>query len=113
MARQHPPLRIFITDSFHGVCFALIFNKPFFCVNNSMRGSGRFHSLLNLLRLQDRLLPEDAEALPENAPLTMDYASVNELLEQKISQSREWLQQAFSGERDVSLEEYSRLTEKN
>ncbi|MFR4416404.1 MAG: hypothetical protein ACLT8E_02825 [Akkermansia sp.] len=41
--------------------------------------------------------PEDAEALPENVPLTMDYAPVNELLEQKISQSREWLQQAFSG----------------
>lgn len=52
------------------------------------------------------------EALPENVPLTMDYAPVNELLEQKISQSREWLQQAFSGERDATLEEYSRLTEK-
>lgn len=103
----------FITDSFHGVCFALIFNKPFLCINNPMRGSGRFHSLLNLLRLQDRMLPEDAEALPENVPLTMDYAPVNELLEQKISQSREWLQQAFSGERDATLEEYSRLTEKN
>ena len=77
-----------------------------------MRGSGRFHSLLNLLRLQDRMLPEDAEALPENVPLTMDYAPVNELLEQKISQSREWLQQAFSGERDATLAEYSRLTEK-
>ena len=35
-----------------------------------------------------------------------------ELLEQKISQSREWLQQAFSGERDATLAEYSRLTEK-
>ena len=102
----------FITDSFHGVCFALIFNKPFLCINNPMRGSGRFHSLLNLLRLQDRMLPEDAEALPENVPLTMDYAPVNELLEQKISQSREWLQQAFSGERDATLAEYSRLTEK-
>lgn len=28
----------FITDSFHGVCFALIFNKPFLCINNPMRG---------------------------------------------------------------------------
>lgn len=34
------------------------------------------------------MLPEDAEALPENVPLTMDYAPVNELLEQKISQSQ-------------------------
>ena len=103
---------LFITDSFHGVCFALIFNKPFVCINNPMRGSGRFHSLLNLLHLQERMLPEDAEALPENMPLTMDYGSINEILEQEIARSRQWLRQAFSGERDPALEEYSRLTEK-
>lgn len=102
----------FITDSFHGVCFALIFNKPFFCINNPMRGSGRFHSLLNLLRLQDRMLPEHSGTLPENARFTMDYDSINAILEPEISRSREWLRQAFSGERDAALEAYSRLTEK-
>lgn len=34
-----------ITDSFHGVVFALIFNKPFYLIENSSRGNARFDSL--------------------------------------------------------------------
>ena len=29
--------RFFITDSFHGVCFAILFNKPFICLANMAR----------------------------------------------------------------------------
>ena len=29
---------LFITDSFHGMCFAIIFNKPFICLANKSRG---------------------------------------------------------------------------
>lgn len=45
-----------LTDSFHGCVFAIIFNKPFVCLGNELRGSTRFESLLNTFGLQERLV---------------------------------------------------------
>ena len=45
-----------ITDSFHGMCFALIFNKPFIVIANYGRGIERFESLLDMCNLNDRLI---------------------------------------------------------
>lgn len=47
-----------ITDSFHGMAFSIIFNKPFWVILNSHRGSTRFESLLSQLDLLDRILPD-------------------------------------------------------
>ncbi len=46
----------FITDSFHGCVFAIIFNKPFVCLGNEGRGNARFDTLLSTFRLEDRML---------------------------------------------------------
>ena len=45
-----------ITDSFHGVCFAIIFKKSFIALCNKNRGAARFESILKLLGLEDRLI---------------------------------------------------------
>ena len=45
-----------IVDSFHGMVFSIIFNKPFWVIGNKTRGMSRFHSLLQQFGLQDRLL---------------------------------------------------------
>ena len=45
-----------ITDSFHGCVFSIIFNKPFWVVGNPSRGMARFHSLLEMFGLEDRLI---------------------------------------------------------
>ncbi|MDN7124485.1 polysaccharide pyruvyl transferase family protein [Pseudidiomarina sp. 1APP75-32.1] len=45
-----------ITDSFHGCVFAIIFNKKFIAIGNSMRGLDRFESLLTLFCLSERLI---------------------------------------------------------
>ena len=34
-----------VTDSFHGLVFSLIFNKPFCLLRNEFRGNARFDSL--------------------------------------------------------------------
>ncbi|EKO3621484.1 polysaccharide pyruvyl transferase family protein [Vibrio metschnikovii] len=47
-----------LTDSFHGMVFAIVFNKPFFVINNKSRGAARFLSLLNLINKSDRILNE-------------------------------------------------------
>lgn len=36
-----------VTDSYHGLVFSLIFNKPFYLLYNKQRGNARFESLLN------------------------------------------------------------------
>lgn len=42
----------FITDSFHGICFALIFHKKVVCLINKDRGSDRFKSLIELFDIK-------------------------------------------------------------
>lgn len=50
--------KIFITDSFHGTVFCLLYHVPFVTLINSSRGADRFHSLLEPLGLNYRLLSE-------------------------------------------------------
>ena len=52
----------FITDSFHGCVFAIIYNKPFVCLGNEGRGNARFDTLLGTFALEDRLI---TNATPE------------------------------------------------
>ena len=66
-----------VTDSFHGMVFSIIFNKPFWVVANENRGKDRFESLLSQVGLENRIV--DAEKICEcdwNAPI--DWQNVNE-----------------------------------
>ena len=68
----------FVTDSFHGCVFAIIYNKPFVCLGNEGRGNARFDTLLGTFCLEDRLI---TDATPEkmtqvlNTPI--DWERVN------------------------------------
>ena len=68
----------FITDSFHGCVFAIIYNKPFVCLGNAGRGNARFDTLLGTFGLEDRLLtattPEEIQRVL-NTPI--DWERVN------------------------------------
>jgi coenzyme F420-reducing hydrogenase beta subunit/ferritin-like metal-binding protein YciE len=85
----------FITDSFHGACFAIIFHKPFICIANPYRGLSRFTSLLGQLGLMDRLVSKSAEIMhhPELFE-PVDYACVDTILKENIRKSQKWLEQA-------------------
>lgn len=75
-----------IVDSFHGMVFSLIFNKPFWVIGNEDRGMSRFSSFLNQFNLQDRLL--DVHNL-ESVDLSsrIDWQSVNSLFQIKQTES--------------------------
>lgn len=62
-----------ITDSFHACVFSIIFNRPFVVIGNEGRGLSRFHSLLSLFGLNDRLI-SPGDSLPAN---TIDWEAVN------------------------------------
>lgn len=43
--RSYSHAKYIVTDSYHGMVFALIFNKPFYVFENKFRGNERFQSL--------------------------------------------------------------------
>lgn len=65
-----------VVDSFHGMVFSIIFNKPFWVIGNERRGMSRFTSLLRVLHLEDRLL--DSARLDEvDLEKPIDWEEVN------------------------------------
>lgn len=81
-----------ITDSFHGMCFAIIFQKNFIAICNKNRGETRFLSILKQLGLERRLVSNILEL--ENSKILnekIDYQKVNVILQQKRTESMQWL----------------------
>lgn len=79
-----------IVDSFHGMVFSIIFNKPFWAIGNVSRGMSRFTSLLRMFHLEDRLL--DANHL-DNVDFSkpIDWTKVNGILEEKRRECKSML----------------------
>ena len=70
-----------ITDSFHGVVFSIIFNKPFICIYNKGRGGSRFNTLIELFNIKDRVITNINEVdykLLEESP-NIDYSELVKL----------------------------------
>lgn len=84
-----------IVDSFHGMVFSIIFNKPFWAIGNVSRGMSRFTSLLKMFHLEDRLL--DADNLDDmDFSKPIDWTVVNEILEKKRDECRNMLHKTLS-----------------
>lgn len=88
-----------ITDSFHGVCMAIIFHKPFIVIVNSDRGATRFYSLLETLHLENRLFEsvkkaaEHLELLKEDSII---WDTVDSILAKEKECSLNWLENAMN-----------------
>lgn len=82
-----------ITDSFHGTIFSIIYNKPFIVLVNKSRGASRFESICRLLGLENRLLfSPDVNKAKILMDKKIDYAVVNDKLEQLREKSLAYLQ---------------------
>ena len=80
--------KYFITDSFHGVCFAIIFNKMYSAIVNQSRGATRFDSLNDLFNIYDNVYSSITDLL--NSDLEFyhnDYNKINDIIriQQKIA----------------------------
>ena len=102
-----------VTDSFHGVCFSIIFNKPFICIPNKFRGLTRFTSLLSLLGLTDRMV-QTLNELKEKEYLfnDMDYSKVNEILKEQKEFSINWLKNAILAPKKHIFSSFDYLNQK-
>ncbi len=90
--------KFIITDSFHGMCLAIIFKKQFIVINNEQRGGARFNDLLSLLNLQDRLIT-DIDNVDTLIEKQIDYKKVDIILNKEIDRSYNWLLSALYAEK--------------
>ena len=73
-----------VTDSFHGVAFSIIFNKPFIAIGNEGRGLARFTSVLKKFGLEERLVLTENELTKAKIDAEIDFVKVNKI--KKIEQ---------------------------
>ena len=89
----------FISDSFHGVCYALMFNRPILCVAPPVRGRARFDSLLGLVGLQRCMLSPDYTEEEWNAAVApIDWVQGNSILQREREKARAWLENALNAQ---------------
>lgn len=95
---------LLITDSFHGICFAIIFNKPFTgLLLNEIGGVSRLLSLSNMFDIKDRIVSDLSLSLHNtNFLLKMDYTEINKKLEIEKAKSLNWLKNALEKPKNKS-----------
>lgn len=86
-----------ITDSFHGVVFSIIFEKPFWVILNQNRGCSRFISLLKLFELENRIISSE---LPQNWLLPINWERIREIKQNAQTASMQFLNQSLIPQAD-------------
>lgn len=86
-----------VTDSFHGVAFSIIFNKPFIAIANKGRGLARFTSILELFQLNDRLVFELKDVTEELINREIDFVAVNNIRSEEIKKTKSFFNSALTG----------------
>lgn len=79
-----------VTDSYHGMVFSIIFNKPFFLIANLARGYNRFVTVLSSLYLEKRMIRNinDVDTLLNEE---INWGQVNSILKNKVNDSIDFL----------------------
>jgi hypothetical protein len=84
--------RMLITDSFHGICFAMLFERDFVWIPNENAGTSRLESLLGELGLMGRKCTDLSEVERFlQSDTRIDYAKVSQKLESMRGASRDFL----------------------
>lgn len=84
-----------VTDSFHGTCFAILFNRPFVALGNVGRGNSRFESLFRMLNIADTRNP--------------DWDAINARIESLRSDGIKWLRNALENTNINNIEQREKL----
>lgn len=73
-----------VTDSFHGMVFSIIFNKPFYVFGNEFRGNSRFDSLCQKFQI----------SLNETSP---NWNRINGIIDAERERSKRFIKQLDKG----------------
>lgn len=92
-----------ITDSYHGTCFSVIFEKNFVAFGNKIRGLTRFNTIFDIIGYKERLITDPAKQL-SSALIKKDinYKIINQRLEPHIKYSENWLKNAIYSDKVIN-----------
>ncbi|AEM22075.1 coenzyme F420 hydrogenase/dehydrogenase beta subunit domain protein [Brachyspira intermedia PWS/A] len=93
-----------ITDSYHGFCFGLYFNKNILIKIDS--GSSRLLSLMRMFNLEDRIVSSVEDIKNRDLLKDMDYTEINKKLEAEKKRSIEWLKEALESPKVLKEDSY-------
>ncbi len=85
---------LFVTNSYHGVCFAIIFNKPFICFTNFLNKTTRFDSLFEMLNIEN-CSSKACEIYQKDCIFKIDYNEVNKTIEKERQRGIDYLKRAI------------------
>ena len=107
---------VFVTDSFHGACFAIIFKKPVIIIDNPLRGSTRISSLVDTFGLRNVLVDNSEFILDDllRESKTIEWNKIHKKLKSEIKHSKNWLNEALKckGRENVANDYDNRWDEK-
>ena len=89
-----------VTDSFHGFCYSLIFDKPFRCLVNRSRGASRFDTLSSIAGSEEYMI-ENLNELSHKTKeelLNIDHEKLQKNVKEATRRSQEWLKNALFSE---------------
>ncbi len=84
-----------VTDSFHGVVFSLIFNKPFVVYGNMRTGISRLDYLLRLLGIRERLMSSCNE-LTGLLETSINWTMLNNRIDVKRASSLSFIKETLN-----------------
>lgn len=85
-----------ITDSFHGTCFSIIFQRKFIAICNELRGKDRFYHLLNIFDLKDRLIKCDELNYHKEYEQDIDYTKIEIIIEKERKKTFQWIEETLN-----------------
>ena len=94
--------KLVITNSYHALCFALIFNKPFWLLSPHGLDNSRFQSLLKIVGLENRFINNVDEFDIDKIFEPIDWERVNSIIAQEKERSLKWLKDALEAPKDLS-----------
>ncbi len=95
---------LFVTDSFHGMCFAIIFNKPFICLANKDREASCFESICEMLGIKYQCIESILEVMERDCVFQIDYNQVNEKIAYECQRGLDFLKKALDAPIKVTQE---------
>lgn len=99
-----------VTDSFHGMCFSLMFHKPFFAMVNTTRGATRFKDYAEMLSLNDCLVHNVKQIVSQSKNFPeLDWERIDRALELRIDAGKQWLVNAINAPNTKELSTFDIL----
>lgn len=96
--------KLLISNSFHGICFAIIFNKPFICLGKETEAPDRFDSLFELLGIENKCVNSINEIYEKDCIFNIDYEKVNKKIKQEAIRGIEFLRNSIEAQPSLTNE---------